>query len=270
VDSNDIISSGLLELHAAGLASAEESKQVCQWALEYGIVADELKKIEGSIDLYILANATLPGTEIKEKIFNRINNADSAKVIPIKIKIGEKPETKFNIGVSFWKSFAAACAVLLVSSVVYNIVLVNKYNASALLFANTQTSLIAIKQQSAEITAEMQVVKSKYSVPVSLNGLEAAPDAAAKIFWMKNTGEVFIDPSNLPTAPRGKRYQVWAFVDGKPIDAGFILISKNGDKYGIQKMKTFVRVEAFAVSLEEIKDTPSVNPLGPVFVMGKI
>jgi len=103
---------------------------------------------------------------------------------------------------------------------------------------------------------------------VSLKGLEAAPDAAAKIFWMQNTGEVFIDPSNLPDAPAGKQYQLWAIVDGKPVDAGMILTSKKGDKYRIQKMKTFGKAEAFAVTLEPEKGNPT--PQGPMFVMGKM
>src|SRR6185436_617185 len=96
----------------------------------------------------------------------------------------------------------------------------------------------------------MQVVQSKYSIPVALKGMEASPGAAAKIFWMQNTGEVFIDPSNLPEAPAGKQYQLWGIVDGKPVDGGMILTSSKDKKYRIQKMKTFGKAEAFAITLE--------------------
>ena len=116
--------------------------------------------------------------------------------------------------------------------------------------------------------AGMNVVQSKYSVPVSLKGLEASPDAAAKVFWMQNTGEVYIDPSNLPEAPLGKQYQLWGIVDGKPVDGGMILTSTKGDKYRIQKMKNFGKVEAFAVTLETEKGNPT--PKGPMYVMGKM
>jgi anti-sigma-K factor RskA len=98
--------------------------------------------------------------------------------------------------------------------------------------------------------------------------LEAAPDAAAKIFWMENTGEVYIDPSNLPQTPNGMQYQLWAIVDGKPVDGGMILTSKKGDKYRIQKMKTFGKAEAFAVTLET--QAGNTTPKGPMFVMGKM
>ena len=48
---NDIISSGLLELYAAGLASQEEAAQVLQWVRQYPEVADELAQIEASLAL---------------------------------------------------------------------------------------------------------------------------------------------------------------------------------------------------------------------------
>ena len=149
-----------------------------------------------------------------------------------------------------------------------NIVNYNKYTQAKNDLTSTQQSLAALEERNQSMEADMSVVQSKYSVPVALKGLEAAPDAAAKIFWMQNTGEVFIDPSNLPEAPQGKQYQLWAIVDGKPVDAGMILTSKNGDRYRIQKMKSFGKAEAFAVTLEKEKGNPT--PEGPMFVMGKM
>ena len=82
---------------------------------------------------------------------------------------------------------------------------------------------------------------------------------------MKNTGEVFIDPSNLPDVPKGMQYQLWAIVDGKPVDGGLI---KSDNKSHIQKMKSFGRAEAFAVTLETEGGNPT--PKGNMYVMGKI
>ena len=77
---NDIISSGLLELYAAGLASQEEAAQVLQWARQYPEVADELAQIETSMSLYAQANAVLPEASVKAKIFERINECDSPRL----------------------------------------------------------------------------------------------------------------------------------------------------------------------------------------------
>jgi anti-sigma-K factor RskA len=87
---------------------------------------------------------------------------------------------------------------------------------------------------------------------------------------MKNTGEVYIDPSNLPKAPAGKQYQFWAIVDGVPVSGGMIKtdLEINGKKVHIQRMKSFGQAQAFAVSLEDAgpeKPAPS-----KVVVLGKI
>jgi anti-sigma-K factor RskA len=102
-----------------------------------------------------------------------------------------------------------------------------------------------------------------------LHGMGVAPDAAAKIFWMKNTGEVYVDPSNLPELQPGKQFQLWAIVDGKPVDAGMILTSKQGDKYRIQKMRSFGKAEAFAITIEKAGGSPTPT-MDQMVVMGKM
>lgn len=262
----EIISSGLLEIYATGLASKEEAQQVEQWKKTYPEVEDELLAITTVLETYAQVHAIKPGENIKQKIFDSINPKEESKVIPI-VTDGKnsslvKPVT------SFWKIAAAASVILLIGSIALNISTYNKYNEAEKGLVAVQQRLDETEEKNRLIEADMNVVQSKYSVPVALHGLEAAPDAVAKVFWMKNTGEVFIDPSNLPETPTGKQYQLWAIVDGKPVDGGMIISSKKGDKYRIQKMKTFGRAEAFAVTLENEKGNPT--PKGPMFVMGKM
>jgi anti-sigma-K factor RskA len=156
----------------------------------------------------------------------------------------------------------------LIGSILLNIVTYKKYNEADKNLLTAKETLGTLEEKNKIMEAGLNVVQSKYSVPVSLKGLEASPEAAAKIFWMQNTGEVFIDPSNLPDAPAGKQYQLWGIVDGKPVDGGMILTTKKGDKFRMQQMKTFGKAEAFAVTLEPEKGNPT--PQGPMFVMGKM
>jgi anti-sigma-K factor RskA len=99
------------------------------------------------------------------------------------------------------------------------------------------------------------VMTDRHALPVVLNGTPKSPEALAKLFWMKNTGQVYIDPSNLPAVPAGKQYQLWAIVDGKPEDAGMITTEKG--IYHIQKMKSFGKVDAFAITLEKTGGSPT-------------
>jgi hypothetical protein len=50
----------------------------------------------------------------------------------------------------------------------------------------------------------------------------------------------------LPAPALGKQYQLWAIVDGKPVDAGIISLQK--EIYKIQKMKSFGSAQAFAIT----------------------
>lgn len=262
----EIISSGLLELYASGLSSQEEKLQVEQWIAKYPEVAAEVDAITAVLESYVHAHAITPGDDVKQRIIEKINFGQKGKVIPF-VSTGTGGAVVKQVN-PFWKIAAAASVILLAGSIALNIITYNKYKETGNNLVAMQQRLGEVEEKGKLMEADMNVVQSKYSVPVSLNGLEAAPDAVAKIFWMKNTGEVFIDPSNLPETPAGKQYQLWAIVDGKPVDAGMIVDSKQGDKYRIQKMKSFGKAEAFAVTLEDDKGNPT--PKGPMFVMGKM
>ena len=115
---------------------------------------------------------------------------------------------------------------------------------------------------------DMGVMTNKNAIPVSLAGMPDVPDAAARIYWMHNTKEVYIDPSNLPKVPAGKQYQFWAIVDGKPVSGGMITTEINGKTVHVQKMKSFGSAQAFAVSLEDAGPEKPVPT--KVMVMGKL
>jgi len=259
----------MLEIYATGIASREEAKLVQQYVLHYPGVAAELAQIEAGMESYASTFAVQPDPLVKSKIFARISNEENtaSKVISI-IDNSSQPKAKI-IGIKpYWKFATAASVALLFGSIALNLLMYNQRNDTAKNLQRTKQELASLKEENKVMEGDMQVVQNKYSKPVSLHGLEAAPDAAAKIFWMENTGEVYIDPSNLPETPTGMQYQLWAIVDGKPVDGGMILTSKKGDKYRIQKMKTFGKAEAFAVTLET--QAGNTTPKGPMFVMGKM
>ena len=68
----------------------------------------------------------------------------------------------------------------------------------------------------------------------------------------------------MPVATTGKQYQLWALVDGAPVDAGVFEIDAGTPMI---KMKNIPRAQAFAVTLE-----PSGGSLKPtmdqMYVLG--
>jgi anti-sigma-K factor RskA len=266
VNAQDIISSGLLELYAAGLTSKEESLQVEQWLKAYPEVLAEYNEIQGHVEMYAFSQAVEPDKAVKNKIFERI---DKGAITNSDTTNNAKASTTVVTMRTYWKWIAAASVILLLGSAILNWLLYNRYSNIHNTLQQTQQELADARQGAHDMKQDMDVVQSKYSELVQLNGVNATPDAIAKVFWMKNTGEVYIDPSNLPEISQGQQFQLWAIIDGKPVDAGLIITSKKGNKYRIQKMKSFGKVQAFAITVE--KEGGSLTPtLNKMVVSGKI
>ncbi|MEP6583953.1 MAG: anti-sigma factor [Ginsengibacter sp.] len=263
---NDIILSGLLELYAMGLTSPEETSQVEGWLVEYPEVKKELLEIEISLESYAHAHAVMPSASVKEKITSQIefdqkkNNLSFTK----NDSVNAQPVIKIP---SYFKLAAAAMVVLLIGSIILNYSYYNKYQSATNDLQIAQQRMAQKDSTNLAMNRDMEVITDKNSLPVVLKGTPHAPEALAKIFWMKNTGEVYVDPSNLPSVPSGKQYQLWAIVDGKPVDAGIISTEKG--IYHIQKMKSFGKADAFAITLEKAGGSAAPN-MDEMYVISKI
>lgn len=272
MNKEDIISSGLLELYVLGVASPGEQKQVEQWLSEYPELKQELNLIEDSLETYARAYSKEPPASVKEKVFNEISGTASKNEIA-EPNYNATTVSKVYRMTTIFKLAAAAVLLLLIGSVVLNYIFYKKYQEASDNYITTNNELVQanekLKQNDAANTAmehQLNLMSDKNALPVVLNGTPQAPDALAKIYWMKNTGDVYIDPTNLPPAPEGKQYQFWAIINGKPVDGGMITTEKG--IYHIQKMKSFGHADAFAVTLEKAGGSPT--PKGQMYVMAKI
>ena len=275
----DIISSGLLELYITGLTSKEETLQVEHWAEQYPEVKKEIEELQDVMESYALAEAVQPDDSLKEKILAKIQPDDSVKEKIFSriqsttqepfsvIKTSEKNERAKVYSIpSYYKWAVAASVVLLIGSLILNYTFYNKYQNTNKDLQTAQQELHNQQQLAEAMNKDMDVMTDKNAIPVVLSGTEKSPEALAKIFWMKNTGDVYVDPTNLPQTPAGMQYQLWAIVDGKPVDAGMISTGKG--IYHIQKMKSFGKAQAFAITLETAGGHPT--PKGDMIVQAKI
>ena len=277
----DIISSGLLELYITGLASEEETLQVENWAEQHPEVKKEIEELQNVMERYALAQAiqpdeTLkekilsriqPDNSVKEKIFSRIQSSNKQEPFSV-IKTPEKNENAKIYSIpSYFKWAVAASVILLIGSLIFNYTFYNKYQNTSKDLQSAQQELQKQQQLAEAMNKDMDVMTDKNAMPVVLSGTEKSPDALAKIFWMKNTGDVYVDPRNLPQTPAGMQYQLWAIVDGKPVDAGMISTEKG--IYHIQKMKSFGKAQAFAITLEKAGGSPTPT-MDQMIVQAKI
>jgi anti-sigma-K factor RskA len=249
-----------------GLTLEAETAEVVKWAKQYPEVTAEIEAIQAGLENYAQTYSVTPDASVKEKLFASINIAKTAPVIDL--KTGNNATAKVYSISPVWKYAVAASVALLIGSMILNYIFYNKYQTANTELASSQLELQQQKDLADNMNREMGVMTDKNALPVSLAGMPDVPDAAARIYWMTNTKDVYIDPSNLPQAPAGKQYQFWAIVDGVPVNGGIITTQINGKTVHIQKMKSFGSAQAFAVSLEDAG--PEKPAPTKVMVMGKI
>ena len=235
-----------------GISTPEEKQLSKDYLKQFPELKSELNEIELSLENYAQANSIQPDSSIKDKLFDQLfpdSSKTEIKISPV-IPLNNKGSVPM-----FYKSIAAAVFILLIGSIVLNYKYYNKYHDADRQLQIAQEKIAQQGESNLAMKQDLNIVTNKFAQPVVLNGTPKAPDALAKIFWMKNTGEVYIDPTNLPKAPTGKQYQLWGIVDGKPVDGGIIETAKG--IYHIQKMKTFGKAEAFAITLEKTGGSPT-------------
>lgn len=250
-----------------GIASMEETAMVEDWIIKFPEVQVEIEAMQTAMESYAMTHAIQPDPSIREKILSQIDKVSIVGDTGT-MEVSEKPEyDKVYKMSSYYKWAIAASFILLISSLVLTYTFYKKYQTSSSELAVVQQHLEQQKQVAAAMSKDMEVVSNKYAQPVALNGTPHSPDAEAKIYWMKNSGEVFVDPTNLPQAPSDMQYQLWAIVDGKPVDAG--MISSKKGMYHMQKMKAFGKAQAFAITLEKTGGSESPD-MDQMYVMAKI
>ncbi len=249
MNAQEIISSGILELYCMGLTSAAETAEVAAWAKQYPEVAAEIEAIQSGLESYAQTHAVAPDPSVKEKLFAAINTSTAAPVI--NLKPDEKTTAKVSSISPAWKYAAAASVILLVGSLILNYTYYNKYQSANKQLASTQTELQQQIASAQSMDTAIRVMGDMHATQVVAKSIDTTADMGAKIYWMKNTSDVYIDPANLPKAPEGKQYEFWAIVEGAPVNGGVITTEINGKKVHVQKMKSFGKVQAFAISLED-------------------
>ena len=100
---------------------------------------------------------------------------------------------------------------------------------------------------------------------VSLRGVEKHADSKAVVFWDKKTKDVYLNAENLPKAPGGMQYQLWAIADGKPVSAGMYSEEKDSKV----SLANIPNAQAFAITLEK-QGGSAVPTMENMFVIGNI
>ena len=264
------LESGILELYVLGDLSSEEIREVESTISRYPEVRSEVEAIENALHAYAISNAIQPPDSVRNRILNSIETSDKAETPVVPLHTARKTSNIYKY------AFAASVALLLVSV----ILLINLNNQ--LQESNTQLAVLQSENQQFSNRVnymDRELEDSKkfleiYQQPaqyklVNLKGTPKAPGASVTIAFSPQKEEVMIDLSTLkmPSNDSQHQYQLWALVDGKPIDLG--VFDSTDDLSGMKRMKSVKGAQTFAVTLEP--KGGSVNPtMEELMAMGNI
>src|SRR6218665_589412 len=242
MDTQDYISSGMLELYVYGLLSDAENLEVAEMAKKNPEVEAEILSIEKSI----LNLSTSFSPFLSSENFAKIKAKLEIKHANV-IQMQPKSNVLMYVG---W-----AAAVLLLIGFGY------QYNKSA----QTTEQVVVMeneksKLQEALVTSEIKnkqtqdaltIIRDDKNTVINLGGQAISPQSFAKVYYNKQTATVYVDAAGLPEPPEGKVYQVWA-LKLNPLTPTSIGLLENftADNHKIFTVDKAAGAEGFGITLE--------------------
>lgn len=260
----EYINSGIVESYVLGLATEAERIEFEQLCATHPELVEARESFEDLLQEQLMADAVAPPLSVKQKILATINPSEP-EVAPKRIEHYETPVRSF----SAWKLMAAASLLLLIATGYWAFTTSAKNKE---LLARQQQLESELEQSSRQLQS-LQSDAAKLYDPgmkmVALKGTDVAPQAFTTVYW-DTTGtnkDVYLMINNLPQPANDKQYQLWALLDGKPIDLGVFDYDVR-QKRLLVKMQNVQNAQAFAITLE--KKGGNAVPEGSVYVVGEL
>lgn len=274
------IESGIIESYVLGLAEPEEILEIERLKEEYPEVQQGIDDFSIAIEEQAFRNAVTPPQAIKEQLLallqfgqGSISGHDTPLVVAYNSSLNhDNPVVSIAPSSTNWKFLAAASIILFIVSAIANLLLYNRYtstkseyaaliNERTTLQANNQVFQTRLKdyQSASEMMADPTIAMVQLKDPSHKN------DNMTTVFWDSKSKDVYLLTNKLPAPNKNQQYQLWALVDGKPVDAGML----DPQCTSLCKMKNIPKAQAFAITLEKAGGSP-VPTMDQLYVMGNI
>jgi len=233
----EYISTGILDAYVLGEVTPTERIEIERNLALYPELKEELTAIEKTMEALVRKASITPDPSIKTKIMEGVN---AGKIIA-------------TSSISRWRYATAASVVLalLTSYMAYHYYDKWEETSFALNDLIVQNQQIAqdynvVNEKLDKIQNDLSIIENTAFTKVVMSGTENAPAALASVYWNANTKEVYLSIQNLKELSQANQFQLWAIVDGKPVDAGVF----NSGTEGLMRMKSISGAAAFAITLE--------------------
>jgi len=236
----EYIHGGAIESFVLGLADEEDVAELQRLKELHPEVADALEAAETLLQEYAYAHAVPPAEDIRAKLLNLLDSEAREPASPAPVY---RPPVHRLRPRNRYKALAAASVILLMVSAGYNYYLHRNYT---------------------QAVANYALLSNPSVIKIPLLGVAGKENAAATLYWDSNNKLVYLDAARLPRAPSGRQFQLWALVDGKPVDAGVLENCPT-----VCQLRIVQKAQAFAITLEKTGGSPTPT-LSEMYVLGNV
>lgn len=257
----ELIESGLLELYVLGQCNDEEI-QVVEPFLNDSSIQAEIKSIEESLFIAAKSRAVVPRAEMKSKISaaifesnNQVKEESNTKEVALK-----KPSFAWRIAAGF---------MLLVSIGLFTIYngklrqMDSRINELAAEKETVQKNYTQVKQVSEQLSSVEEFFAERLIRSYELRHPSIKDQVFGVLYWCPATGEIMLNGMDMPKLSEQEQYQLWAIVDGKPLDLGVISKDWDGNTNKLAHLKGLKELSAYAITIEPLNgsETPTLDKL---------
>lgn len=272
------IESGILELYVLGQLTAPEEVEVIGMASQYPKVKQEIEAIEVAMEEYAVQHAIQPSAGLEEKILEKIGRTAASealpetKVIPLHTEIKTQYQSKLR---ALRLALVACIALLFVSAAAlysaHNELGVARDQIASLSADREKFSSTVsfMKDNNADLHKLVNMSEDPEWKTIKLAG-QKNPNDNMVVYWHLKGGHVMVNNTKitLPVNDKDHQYQLWALVNGKPVDLGVFDVNPD-TSHILVDMKDIGTAQAFAVTLEKRGGRPAPT-MEQLIVMGGV
>lgn len=261
----EYISSGIIESYVLGLVSEQERQEFEALCAQHPEIAAARNAFELTLEENLLADAMPLAPSLRQTITDRIT---SLSVEPAS-EVEEEQRTPVR-SIGAWKWLAAASLILMAGAAYWGYSSDKKYHAALADNQQLRSQLDQSTAQLSEVRHEASMMQSPGVKMAALKGTGNAPSALATIYWdtASTSKDVYLMVNNLPQPASDKQYQLWALLNGKPINLG-VFDMQVQQKPLLVKMQNVQNAQAFAITLEPKGGSPAPT-MDSMYVMGSL
>lgn len=257
MDLEKYMKSGIIEQYVLGLSSPEERHEVERLAAQHPEINEYIIALQDGMEQYAEMHAVSPPPRLKSSIMQAVDEDE---------RLGDQHQpVKVVRHVSLiwrWGAGIAAMMILALSALCYMLYQDQQQSRDQISLLSTQIKHLQDDYQQLQVSSKSieqryVVLKDTGTHHVQLHGSDHAPQAQAVVYWNPQHNKGFLNLVNMPQAPHGHQYQVWADVNGKHIDLGLV---ESTDPEGnlLINLPYIENSRGFVITLE--KEGGSVHP----------